>query len=172
MTQEPPPPTPWLASVGDDAVKTRLALRQPVDDHGTTIFFIFFLAVTTAGGRLRACRIRIEIPESKIEVLSILTKVRRCARTESKSENRKSRRKATDSTTYSGRSQLCTHASNLALGNTDPPQKQANAKGNSIPGLRLASHGGGGASDVDAPKKKLEIISENEIPTLLSGALS
>ena len=36
-------------------------------------------------------------------------------------------KKATESTTYVSRSQLCTHAGNLALGNTDTPQKQPNA---------------------------------------------
>ena len=53
-----------------------------------------------------------------------------------------------------------THADNLALGNTDPPQQQAYQVHDDIstPGGRWASDAGGGASHVDAPGSNFKIM--------------
>ena len=96
--------------------------------------------------------------------------------TESKSENRKSRRKAiiytTESTTYLGCPQLqCTHAGNLALGNTVPLQKQATATA-----IRSRNVGGPPMDAVArptlTPRDPSFYHTENELPISFSRASS
>ena len=48
------------------------------------------------------------------------------------------------------RSKLCTHADNLALGNRNPPEQQADTTA-VRPREVVGPPGGGGASNVDAP---------------------